>query len=79
MFFFFLVVYLYMALNSHGKLYSIISTNEESYLIDIAKYAAMKISLKKCLWMCHNENFWTTYFIHKFYNTNKFFTWNWFY
>ena len=61
-----------MALNSHGKLYSIISTNEESYLIDIAKYAAVKICLQKFLRICHNEIFWTTYFIHKFHNTNKF-------
>ena len=62
----FSVVYLSLVLNSPVKIYSLIYSNKESYYRNIAKYTTEATKLEL--------NIFTTYFIHKFYKTNKFFT-----
>ena len=65
------VVYLFLALNSPVKTCSLIHANKTLYWKNIAQYATEITELQ---W-----NIFTTYFIHKFYKTNKFFIWIYFY
>ena len=60
---FFLVVYLFLALDSPVEIYCQILANKKLYYIKIAKYT---IEITKLKW-----NIFTRYFTHKFYKTEK--------